>query len=137
MAWPVPVSVSLPADQSAAPIDIAADFAGCIGRRRRLAVMLVFLRQAWVEHATEMDVVAVPAAAENDGLARANVEEAMLRLEPAVHRLDGDAEHAAGEWLLAMDGSQRMRQQEFDALVAGAEFERPHDTGAVPALIER
>ena len=61
----------------------------------------------------------------------------MLRLEPAVHRLDRDAEHAARERLFAMDGAQRMRQQEFDALVARAELERPHDAGAVAALIER
>ena len=76
MAWPVPVSVSLPHDQSAAPIEIAADLARRIGRRGRLTVMLVFRRQARVEHAAEVDVRAMAAAAEDDGLARAQIEEA-------------------------------------------------------------
>ena len=100
------------------------DFAaGVLVRPRHAGEAAIFLGQARVEHAAEIDVAGRTAGADDDRLAGADVERGAVVV-------DRDPEHRPERGRLAVDRRHPVFEQDLDAGLPGRGLQRAHQAVA-------
>ena len=97
--------------------------AGILVGPRHAGETAILFGQARVEHAPKVDIAGRAAGADDDGLARADIQLGSLVI-------DRDTEHGAGVLSLPVDPGHSVFQQDLDAGFLGRDFERSHQTVA-------